>query len=73
MLGYPAVTLVQHRAQEAEDRGGPHRHEGGGQAAVDEAYRNLLAVGGGLKTAAILDNFCWGDQKNVSVICSARA
>ncbi len=31
---------------------------------VDEAYRNLIAVGGGLKTAAILDNFCWGDQKN---------
>jgi len=34
------------------------------KAAVDEAYRNLIAVGGGLKEAAILDNFCWGDQKN---------
>ncbi len=32
--------------------------------AVDEAYRNLIAVGGGLKHAAILDNFCWGDAKN---------
>lgn len=32
--------------------------------AVDEAYRNLIAVGGGLKLAAILDNFCWGDSKN---------
>lgn len=29
--------------------------------AVDEAYRNMIAVGGGLKYAAILDNFCWGD------------
>lgn len=32
--------------------------------AVDEAYRNLIAVGGGLQQAAILDNFCWGDAKN---------
>ncbi|MBV9079893.1 MAG: phosphoribosylformylglycinamidine synthase subunit PurL, partial [Elusimicrobia bacterium] len=32
--------------------------------AVDEAYRNLIAVAGGLKEAAILDNFCWGDNKN---------
>ncbi|MFN0116744.1 MAG: AIR synthase-related protein, partial [Elusimicrobiota bacterium] len=31
---------------------------------VDEAYRNLIAVGGGIKYAAILDNFCWGDSKN---------
>ncbi len=29
--------------------------------AVDEALRNLLAVGGNLDHAAILDNFCWGN------------
>ncbi len=34
------------------------------KVAVDEAYRNLVAVGGGLRYAAILDNFCWGDAKN---------
>lgn len=33
--------------------------------AVDEAYRNMVAVGGGLRNAAILDNFCWGDAKNL--------
>lgn len=32
--------------------------------AVDEAYRNLISVGGGLKQVAILDNFCWGDAKD---------
>jgi phosphoribosylformylglycinamidine synthase II len=32
--------------------------------AVDEAYRNLIAVGGGLSNVAILDNFCWGDPKS---------
>jgi len=32
--------------------------------AVDEAYRNVLAVGGGLNRAAILDNFCWGDSRD---------
>jgi phosphoribosylformylglycinamidine synthase len=35
------------------------------QMAVDEAYRNMIAVGGRLTAAAILDNFCWGDSKNV--------
>jgi phosphoribosylformylglycinamidine synthase len=34
------------------------------KVAVDEAYRNLISVGGGLTHAAILDNFCWGDSKN---------
>jgi phosphoribosylformylglycinamidine synthase II len=32
--------------------------------AIDEALRNLVAVGGSLKHAAILDNFCWGDPEN---------
>jgi phosphoribosylformylglycinamidine (FGAM) synthase-like enzyme len=32
--------------------------------AVDEAYRNALAVGGNLLYAAILDNFCWGNPKS---------
>ena len=29
--------------------------------AVDEALRNLTAVGGDPTRAAILDNFCWGN------------
>jgi phosphoribosylformylglycinamidine synthase len=29
--------------------------------AIDEALRNLVAVGAGLDRAAILDNFCWGN------------
>jgi len=29
--------------------------------AVDEALRNLIAVGGSIDRAALLDNFCWGD------------
>ncbi|MFP4139140.1 MAG: phosphoribosylformylglycinamidine synthase subunit PurL [Phycisphaerae bacterium] len=29
--------------------------------AVDEALRNLVAVGGNLERTAILDNFCWGN------------
>ncbi|MCK5114358.1 MAG: phosphoribosylformylglycinamidine synthase, partial [Phycisphaerae bacterium] len=29
--------------------------------AVDEALRNLVAVGGNLDRTAILDNFCWGN------------
>src|ERR1700680_160129 len=29
--------------------------------AVDEALRNLTAVGGDIERAAILDNFCWGN------------
>ena len=29
--------------------------------AVDEALRNLTAVGGDVNAAAILDNFCWGN------------
>jgi phosphoribosylformylglycinamidine (FGAM) synthase-like enzyme len=33
-------------------------------AAIDEALRNLVAVGGTLQHAAILDNFCWGDPES---------
>jgi phosphoribosylformylglycinamidine synthase len=29
--------------------------------AVDEALRNLVAAGGSIGRAALLDNFCWGD------------
>ncbi len=32
--------------------------------AIDEALRNLVAVGGTLEHAAILDNFCWGDPQD---------
>jgi phosphoribosylformylglycinamidine synthase subunit PurSL len=32
--------------------------------AIDEALRNLVAVGGDVKRAAILDNFCWGDPQD---------
>ncbi len=32
-------------------------------AAVDEALRNVVAVGGDPERAAILDNFCWGDPR----------
>jgi phosphoribosylformylglycinamidine synthase II len=33
-------------------------------AAIDEALRNLVAVGGDVTRAAILDNFCWGDPQD---------
>jgi len=33
-------------------------------AAIDEALRNLVAVGGDITHAAILDNFCWGDPQD---------
>jgi phosphoribosylformylglycinamidine synthase II len=33
-------------------------------AAIDEALRNLVAVGGSVQHAAILDNFCWGDPES---------
>ncbi|MFA5976032.1 MAG: phosphoribosylformylglycinamidine synthase subunit PurL [Elusimicrobiota bacterium] len=32
--------------------------------AIDEALRNLVAVGGDIRHAAILDNFCWGDPED---------
>ncbi len=30
-------------------------------AAIDEALRNVIAVGGTLERTALLDNFCWGN------------
>ena len=30
-------------------------------AAIDEALRNIIAVGGSLEKTALLDNFCWGN------------
>ncbi len=30
-------------------------------AAIDEALRNIVAVGGSLERCALLDNFCWGN------------
>ena len=32
-------------------------------AAVDEALRNVVAVGGNPERTVILDNFCWGDPR----------
>ncbi len=32
--------------------------------AIDEALRNLTAVGGDIEHTAILDNFCWGNPTN---------
>jgi phosphoribosylformylglycinamidine synthase len=32
-------------------------------AAIDEALRNVVAVGGDPTRTAILDNFCWGDPR----------
>jgi phosphoribosylformylglycinamidine synthase len=31
-------------------------------SAIDEALRQIIAVGGSLKEVAILDNFCWGNS-----------
>ncbi len=39
-------------------------------AAIDEALRNLVAVGGSLQHAAILDNFCWGDPENAEELAA---
>lgn len=35
-----------------------------GGAVVDEALRNLVAVGADPSRAAVLDNYCWGDPKD---------
>ncbi|MBI3291904.1 MAG: phosphoribosylformylglycinamidine synthase subunit PurL [Elusimicrobia bacterium] len=31
---------------------------------IDEALRNLVAVGGDVSSAALLDNFCWGNPEH---------
>jgi phosphoribosylformylglycinamidine synthase len=33
-------------------------------SAIDEALRQVIAVGGSLRQAALLDNFCWGSVKD---------
>ena len=33
-------------------------------SAIDEALRQIIAVGGNLKRVALLDNFCWGDTSH---------
>ena len=37
---------------------------------IDEAVRQIIAVGGSLDQLAILDNFCWGDPTRVEVLGS---
>ncbi|MFH1240404.1 MAG: phosphoribosylformylglycinamidine synthase subunit PurL [Candidatus Diapherotrites archaeon] len=44
---------------------------------IDEAIRNIIAVGGSLEQIAILDNFCWGnpnnEQKLAELVRTAKA
>ena len=37
---------------------------------IDEALRQIIAVGGDLKEVALLDNFCWGDTDQPSQLGS---
>jgi phosphoribosylformylglycinamidine synthase II len=39
-------------------------------SSIDEALRQVIAVGGNLKKLAILDNFCWGDVGNPEALGS---
>src|SRR5262249_23629632 len=45
--------------------------------AIDEAVRNVVAVGADPKRIAILDNFCWGNTQRPevlgSLVCAAQA
>jgi phosphoribosylformylglycinamidine synthase len=41
-----------------------------GAAAIDEAMRNVVAVGADPKRTAILDNFCWGNVNDPEVLGS---
>ena len=36
--------------------------------AIDEALRQIVAVGGSLKQVALLDNFCWGDTRKPEML-----
>jgi len=41
---------------------------------IDEAIRNIIAVGGSIKKIALLDNFCWGnpeESKKLGELCRA--
>ncbi len=37
-------------------------------SAIDEALRQIIAVGGNLKEVALLDNFCWGDTRKPEML-----
>ena len=37
-------------------------------SAIDEALRQVIAVGGSLKKVALLDNFCWGNTSRPDVL-----
>src|SRR5207253_4327483 len=39
-------------------------------AAIDEAVRNVVAVGADPARVALLDNFCWGNTDRPEVLCS---
>ncbi|MBI4227654.1 MAG: phosphoribosylformylglycinamidine synthase, partial [Candidatus Omnitrophica bacterium] len=39
-------------------------------AAIDEALRQIVAVGGSLDRVALLDNFCWGDTTRPEILGS---
>jgi len=37
-------------------------------SAIDEALRQIVAVGGNLRQVALLDNFCWGNTNRPDVL-----
>ncbi len=37
-------------------------------SAIDEALRQVIAVGGNLEQVALLDNFCWGDVSKPDIL-----
>jgi len=37
-------------------------------SAIDEALRQIIAVGGNLERVALLDNFCWGDTRKPEML-----
>ena len=37
-------------------------------SAIDEALRQIIAVGGSLRQVALLDNFCWGDTRKPEML-----
>lgn len=39
-------------------------------SAIDEALRQIIAVGGNLERVALIDNFCWGDTERAECLGS---
>ncbi len=39
-------------------------------SAIDEALRQIIAVGGSLEQVALLDNFCWGDTRRPDMMAA---